>query len=97
MIPASDNPDKDYIDFLKLESEHFFKAELQCEQRASWLLTLALGAAVLAVSGFSGIADGKLSAAAFPFLSLTTAMLFGAMLAALLALWPLSGSRGTLH
>lgn len=86
-----------YLDFLKLESEHFYKAELQCEQRASWLLTVAFGALAVVLNAFEGVSDGKLRPSIAPFLSLTALLLFTTISTALLAIWPISGRRGRLH
>jgi hypothetical protein len=82
---------QEQIDFLKVEIEHFYKAEIHSEQRASWLLTIAVGGLGLAAS------DRRLNAGTPQLLAACAAFLFCAVALALLAIWPLRGRRGVLQ
>ena len=92
--PASS---QEQIDFLKVEIEHFYKAEIHSEQRASWLLTIAFGGLVLVLNVFLAAPEHKLNTGTRPMLAACVAFLFCAVAMALLALWPLRGRRGVLQ
>jgi hypothetical protein len=93
-VPASSS---EQIDFLKVEIEHFYKAEIHSEQRASWLLTIAFGCLALVLNSFFAASERRLNVRASPILAASAAFLFCAVAMALLALWPLRGRRGALQ
>jgi hypothetical protein len=88
--------ESEYIDYLKVEIDHFYRAELHSEQRASWLLTASIGALALVLNGFVLITDHKMRAELSGYLSVCAAAFFCSALWALRALWPLGGRRGVL-
>jgi hypothetical protein len=88
--------DEEYVDYLKLEVEHYYRAELHCEQRASWVLTISFGALALTVNSFIGITEGKVNATAAPALYMCMALFLCATVSALITVWPIRGRRGAL-
>jgi hypothetical protein len=88
---------QEQIDFLKIEIEHFYKAEIQSEQRASWLLTIAVVGLGLLLNSFLSGSDRRLNGGTPQLLTACTVFLFCAVALALLAIWPLRGRRGVLQ
>jgi hypothetical protein len=86
----------DRLEFLKVEAEHFYKSELHSEQRASWLLTIALGVEAVVLNGFVLLSDGKIHARVAPVLLVCSMLLFCTIALALFAIWPLEGRSGKL-
>jgi hypothetical protein len=85
------------IDFLKVEIEHFYQAEVHSEQRASWLLTIAFGSLALTLNWASTGPPHNLAPATTAILAASIIFLCCAVAMALLALWPLQGRRGVLQ
>jgi hypothetical protein len=88
---------QEQIEFLKVEIEHFYKAEIHSEQRASWLLTIAFGGLVLVLNSFLSASEHNLNTSPRIMLAACAAFLFCAVVLALVALWPLRGWRGVLQ
>jgi len=84
------------IEYLKTEADHFYTAELHAEQRASWLLTAALGALALILNTFVLIQEGKVNGRIGPALDIAVACFTSALCQALLVLWPRRGARNRL-
>ena len=80
-----------------MELDHFYRAELQCEQRASWLLTISFGVLALVFNAFAGIGEHKYKPEIQPWLVVCVVLLFVTIAAALLTLWPLAGWEGKLQ
>jgi hypothetical protein len=99
--PAPDrdlSSDQEQIEFLKVEVEHFYKAETQGEQRASWLLTIAFGGLVLVLNFFLGSSQAEnMRVSTHLLFTLCAAFLFIAIILALWAIWPLRGRGGVLQ
>jgi hypothetical protein len=89
--------DLEFIDYLKLEIEHFYRAELYSEQRASWLLTISFGALAVNLNGFVAISQHTVNPATRPYLIVCAVFLFASILCSLGTLWPLRGRRGSLY
>jgi hypothetical protein len=92
-VPVSD----EQVEFLKVEVEHFYKAETQSEQRASWLLTVAFGGLALVLNSFPASPGRQINPRAIPILIASASFLFCAVASALFAVWPLQGRRGRLQ
>ncbi len=83
-------------EFLDREASHFFQAELNHEQRASWLLGLASGLLALVLAAVVGSREGKIGAGGFGLLVGSASALVVCMVLALVALWPVSGHSADL-
>jgi hypothetical protein len=91
----NDAVDPQAVEYLKQETEHYYKAELQHEQRANWLLVTAI-----ALSGFVGnrSIEHWASLGSGVQMLFITGMFFLAIsvIASIIAMWPLTGRRGRL-
>ena len=88
--------DREVVEHLRSESDHFLQAELGHDQRASWLLGLnsALLIAILAmfVASPTALRTVQLERA-----YMASAWMFGfSILACVYALWPMVGHKGSL-
>jgi hypothetical protein len=68
--------DEQAIEYLKVEVEHFYRAELQSEQRASWLLTLVFGALALVLNCFVNINEHKMRGETAPYFAVCAFFFF---------------------
>lgn len=91
----TDAVDPEAIEYLKQEIEHYYKAELQHEQRANWFMVTAI-----ALSGFTGnkLVDewARLGCYAQSFFIIGMLLLAVCVTVAVIAMWPLVGWKGRL-
>ncbi len=79
-------------DLLKIETEHFYQAELANEQRASWLLALS---SVLLLAVLEHLTQ-RPPQPAFAVLGLSSIVLLLTVLSSTWSIWPLGGQEGHL-
>lgn len=84
------------LDLLRVESEHYFQAELGHDQRASWLLGLVCALIAVVLTLLQAGRKQELAAVAEPWLVASLVLLIGSLAVTVWSLWPLAGRNAAL-